>query len=101
MADACAKILAAVKARDPAQPEFHQAATEVIETLKPVLERHPEYIPVAEAIVEPECEAADREADREGRAARRQGLGARAARLPRPARAALRHAHARAVRGAV
>ena len=43
-----------VVARDPNQPEFHQAVLEVLESLGPVLERHPEYISVAERIVEPE-----------------------------------------------
>ena len=33
-----------VKAKNPAQPEFIQAVQEVIESLAPVMERHPEYI---------------------------------------------------------
>ena len=49
-----ADLLAAVVARDPNQPEFIQAVTEVMESLEPVLMAHPEYIPVARAIVEPE-----------------------------------------------
>ena len=32
-----------VKRRDPDQPEFHQAVWEVLETLEPVFESHPEY----------------------------------------------------------
>ena len=32
-----------VVARDPEQPEFHQAVKEVLESLEPVLEAHPEY----------------------------------------------------------
>mgnify|MGYP005735333237 CR=1 FL=1 len=31
-----------VKSRDPEQPEFHQAVLEVLESLEPVLEAHPE-----------------------------------------------------------
>ena len=38
------KIYEEMLARDPGQPEFHQAVREVFESLKPVLERHPEYI---------------------------------------------------------
>jgi len=33
-----------VKAKNPAQPEFIQAVEEVIESLAPVMERHPEYV---------------------------------------------------------
>ena len=33
-----------VKSRDPNQPEFHQAVLEVLESLEPVLEAHPEYL---------------------------------------------------------
>ena len=43
-----------VVARDPDQPEFHQAVKEVLESLEPVLEAHPEYISVVERVVEPE-----------------------------------------------
>ena len=32
-----------VKLRDPEQPEFHQAVWEVLETLEPVFDKHPEY----------------------------------------------------------
>ena len=32
-----------VVTRDPDQPEFHQAVKEVLESLEPVLEAHPEY----------------------------------------------------------
>eukprot|EP00606_Chrysophyceae_sp_TOSAG23-5_P000819 GSChrysophyteH2.ASY1.ANO1.1625.1 assembled CDS len=47
-------IYAKVIARDPDQPEFHQAVKEVLESLEPVLEAHPEYVSVVERIVEPE-----------------------------------------------
>ena len=45
-----------VKARDPDQPEFHQAVWEVLETLDPVLELHPEFkqAKILERICEPE-----------------------------------------------
>ena len=37
------KILAGIVQRDPDQKEFHQAVFEVMETVKPVLDRNPEY----------------------------------------------------------
>ena len=42
--------------KDPAQPEFHQAVQEVLESLEVVLEKHPEYrkAKIPERIVEPE-----------------------------------------------
>ena len=43
-----------VVARDPNQPEFHQACLEVLETLGPAIDAHPEYIPIVERICEPE-----------------------------------------------
>jgi glutamate dehydrogenase (NADP+) len=45
-----------VKSRDPEQPEFHQAVWEVLESLEPVLENHPEFVEagIVERIVEPE-----------------------------------------------
>jgi glutamate dehydrogenase (NADP+) len=49
-------VMAAVEARDPAQPEFHQAVGEVAQSLVPVIERHPRYRDerVLERMVEPE-----------------------------------------------
>jgi len=49
-------FMADLKAKHPAQPEFHQAVHEVITSLEPVLERHPEYkeAKIVERIVEPE-----------------------------------------------
>lgn len=47
-------IYAKVVARDPEQPEFHQAVKEVLESLEPVLEAKPELISVVERVVEPE-----------------------------------------------
>ncbi len=45
-----------VKARDPNQPEFFEAVMEVYESIKPALDRHPEYrqARLLERIVEPE-----------------------------------------------
>ncbi len=45
-----------VKVRDPFEKEFHQAVTEVIESVKPVLDKNPEYrhAGIMERIVEPE-----------------------------------------------
>jgi glutamate dehydrogenase (NADP+) len=56
MADYVKSLIAEVKAKHPAQPEFHQAVEEVAESLGLVLERHPEYrsAKVLERIIEPE-----------------------------------------------
>jgi len=45
-----------VKARDPFEKEFHQAVSEVIDSVKPVLDQNPEYrhAGIMERIVEPE-----------------------------------------------
>ena len=48
------EIYDAVVARDPEQSEFHQAVWEVLESLGPALERHPEYVDMAKRVVEPE-----------------------------------------------
>src|SRR6202142_2434526 len=55
-ADYIAQILNLVKAKNPAEPEFHQAVLEVLESLRVVLERHPEYqeSKILERITEPE-----------------------------------------------
>jgi glutamate dehydrogenase (NADP+) len=49
-------LITEIKAKNPAEPEFHQAVTEVLESLDPVLERRPEYrsARILERIVEPE-----------------------------------------------
>ena len=54
--DYVAGLMTQVKAKNPAEPEFHQAVQEVLESLSLVLERHPEYqaAKVVERIVEPE-----------------------------------------------
>ncbi len=50
------QIVEMIQARDPEQYEFHQAVEEVIESVKPVLDRNPEYRQqaVLERITEPE-----------------------------------------------
>ncbi|MCK6620451.1 MAG: NADP-specific glutamate dehydrogenase [Calditrichaceae bacterium] len=50
------KLMAEVKAKNPSEPEFHQAVYEVAESLALVLERHPEYRSwkILERIIEPE-----------------------------------------------
>jgi len=56
MSDYVKSLIAEVKAKHPAQPEFHQAVQEVAESLDLVLERHPEYrsAKILERIIEPE-----------------------------------------------
>ena len=48
--------MAEVKAKNPAEPEFHQAVLEVVESLDPVADRRPEYrsARIFERLVEPE-----------------------------------------------
>ena len=50
------EVYARVQARCANEPEFLQAVREVMETLEPVLEQHPEYVKsgIVERIVEPE-----------------------------------------------
>src|SRR6266404_9965172 len=49
-------LMADVKTKNPAEPEFHQAVQEVVESLSPVLDRHPEYrkAKILERMIEPE-----------------------------------------------
>jgi glutamate dehydrogenase (NADP+) len=51
-----AALMKDVRAKNPAEPEFHQAVHEVAESLAPVLDKHPEYrtAKILERIVEPE-----------------------------------------------
>lgn len=48
--------MARVEKRNPAEPEFHQAVREVLESLEPVVEKRPEFVTsgVIESLVEPE-----------------------------------------------
>lgn len=50
------RILEELKAKNPNEPEFHQAATEILNSLAPVFEMHPEYEKsgLLERFVEPE-----------------------------------------------
>ena len=50
------RIIEEVKAKNPEQPEFIQAVTEVMQSLEPVIEAHPEYekASLLERLVEPE-----------------------------------------------
>ena len=42
--------------RNPGEPEFHQAVREVVRSLGPVLERHPEFVEekIIQRIAEPD-----------------------------------------------
>lgn len=50
------EVIAKTKEKDPAQPEFHQAVEEVLNTLEPTVDRHPEFVQakIYERIVEPD-----------------------------------------------
>ena len=50
------QVLENLKKHNPNEPEFHQAATEILTTLAPVVEKHPEYerAGLLERFVEPE-----------------------------------------------
>ena len=48
------EVYDSVIARDPNQPEFHQAVEEVLESLGPVIKAHPEYLPVVRSVIEAE-----------------------------------------------
>jgi glutamate dehydrogenase (NADP+) len=51
-----AEVMTHVRAKNPAEPEFHQAVQEVLDSLSLVLERHPEFLDarLLERLVEPE-----------------------------------------------
>ena len=50
------KVLDDCIKRNPGEPEFHQAVTEVLESLEPVAEKHPEWVAagIFDRIIEPE-----------------------------------------------
>jgi glutamate dehydrogenase (NADP+) len=51
-----AGVMEKVEKRNPGEPEFHQAVREVLESLEPVIDAHPEYAErgIIDEIVEPE-----------------------------------------------
>ncbi len=55
-ADYIEAVMISVKAKNPAEPEFHQAVREVFDSLRLVLAKHPEYQSnrILDRIVEPE-----------------------------------------------
>ncbi len=54
--DFLANVMAQVEARNPGEPEFHQAVKEVLESIEPVLAARPDLVEagIVERIVEPE-----------------------------------------------
>ena len=56
MSEYVKSLIAQVKAKNPSEPEFHQAVQEFTDSLDLVLERHPEYrsAKILERMVEPE-----------------------------------------------
>ena len=54
MNNAIKSVYDSVIARDPDQPEFHQAVEEVLDSLGPALDDNPDYIDVVKGMVEPE-----------------------------------------------
>ena len=56
MNDYADQIVGLVKAKNPAEPEFHQAVLEVAASISLVIERHPEYraAKILERMIEPE-----------------------------------------------
>lgn len=53
---AMVEVFEEVKRRNPNEPEFHQAVKEILESLEPVVEKHPEFLErgIIKSIVEPE-----------------------------------------------
>jgi glutamate dehydrogenase (NADP+) len=56
MSELVSSLMADVQAKNPTEPEFHQAVQEVAESLEPVLAKHPEYrkARILERCIEPE-----------------------------------------------
>jgi glutamate dehydrogenase (NADP+) len=56
MHDYAEEVMALVKTKNPAEPEFHQAVLEVVESTSLAIQRHPEYraAKILERMVEPE-----------------------------------------------
>ena len=55
-------VLATVRAKNRGEDEFLQAVEEVLESLSPVLDKHPEYVEakIVDRVVEPESEVDQR-----------------------------------------
>lgn len=56
MSSYVSEILDSVKKKNPGEAEFHQTVQEIVESLEPVIEKHPEYrkAKILERMVEPE-----------------------------------------------
>ncbi|MFH1675535.1 MAG: NADP-specific glutamate dehydrogenase, partial [bacterium] len=56
MSEFVSSFMEKVEAKNPAQPEFIQAVREVVESLEPVIKKHPEFVEMRllERVVEPE-----------------------------------------------
>ena len=56
MANLVQKYIDIAKAKNPGEPEFHQTIEEVLTSIEPVLEAHPEYVQagLVERLIEPE-----------------------------------------------
>ena len=56
MANLVQKYIDIAKAKNPGEPEFHQTIEEVLTSIEPVLEAHPEYVEagLVERLIEPE-----------------------------------------------
>ncbi len=56
MSDLTGRVIEQVIAKNPHEPDFHQAVREVLETLEPVLATHPDFVEarILERLVEPE-----------------------------------------------
>ena len=50
------ELIEKVKVKNPAEGEFHQAVEEVMESLEPTVEKHPEFVKagIYDRIVEPD-----------------------------------------------
>ncbi len=56
MSSYISELINNVKKKNPGEPEFHQTVQEIVESLEPVIEKHPEYrkAKILERLVEPE-----------------------------------------------
>ena len=70
-ADYIEEVMSSVKSKNAAEPEFHQAVQEVVDSLSVVLEQHPEYRheKILQRIIEPERVRIDGLSERASKAA--------------------------------